>query len=106
MEKKDAVAIVASTAGEEAPVPVQAPVGWNLYEPGDYVPPKNPYDSNIVDEELEITRVCSPSLVLLPFPSSFVRSSVLRVQILSSQSSCVRSCVSMNPSIHSILFYL
>jgi hypothetical protein len=84
MEKKDSVAIVASkAAGEEAPVPIQAPVeasvaaavpvqapvpvrvpvpAWNPYEePPEYVPPENPFDPNIVDNEPEVTRVWSPS---------------------------------------------
>ena len=78
MEKKDSVAIVASkAAGEEAPVPVQAPAptaeaaavpvpvrvpAWNPYEePPEYVPPENPFDPNIVDDEEEVTRVWSPS---------------------------------------------
>ena len=80
--EKDSVAIVASkAAGEEAPVPVpvqgpapaaeaaavpvQAPVpvpAWNPYEePPEYVPPENPFDPNIVDDEEEVTRVWSPS---------------------------------------------
>ena len=92
MEKKDSVAIVASkAAGEEAPVPIQAPVpvpvqapapaaeaaavpvqapgpvrvpvpAWHPYEePPEYVPPENPFDPNIVDDEEEVTRVWSPS---------------------------------------------
>ena len=58
MEKKDSVAIVASkAAGEEAPVPA-----WSPYEePPKYVPPENPFDPNIVDDEEEVTRVWSPS---------------------------------------------
>ena len=84
------MAIVASkAAGEEAPVPIQAPVpvpvqapaptaeaaavpvqgpvpvrvpAWNPYEePPEYVPPENPFDPNIVDDEDEVTRVWSPS---------------------------------------------
>ena len=69
--EKDSVAIVASkAAGEEAPiavpvqaVPVRVPVpAWNPYEePPEYVPPENPFDPNIVDNEPEVTRVWSPS---------------------------------------------
>ena len=88
--EKDSVAIVASkAAGEEAPVPIQAPVpvpvqapapaaeaaavpvqapvpvrvpAWNPYEePSKYVPPENPFDPNIIDTEPEVTRVWSPS---------------------------------------------
>lgn len=78
MEKKDAKAIVdPKTAGEEAPVPVQAPVeapvaavrtvhpgvlvregGWDPDESEEeYVPPANPYDTSIVDNAAEVTRV-------------------------------------------------
>ena len=54
-------------AAEAAAVPVQAPVpvrvpAWNPYEePPEYVPPENPFDPNIVDDEEEVTRVWSPS---------------------------------------------
>ena len=82
MKKKDAVAIIASkAAGEEAPLPIQAPApaaeaaavpvqapvpvrvpAWNPYEePPEYVPPENLFDPNIVDNEPEETRVWSPS---------------------------------------------
>ena len=79
-----------NAADEEAPVLVQAnveepaaavpvhadavqvriPEGWNPYDsPEEYVPPENPYDTNIVDPE-EVTTVCSPSPVLHSFASS------------------------------------
>ena len=90
MVKKHALAIVAfKAAGEEAPVPIQAPVpvpvpvqapapaaeaaavpvqapipvpAWHPYEePPEYVPPENPFDPNIVDDEEAVTRVWSPS---------------------------------------------
>ena len=80
MEKKNAkpivgasaaapvLAIVASNAaGEEAPVAVQAPVGWDPYKPVQYVPPENPYDTSIIDDEPEVTRVCSLPLFLSHF---------------------------------------
>ena len=81
MEKKEAKAIVdPKTAGEESPVPVQAPIeapvavvrpvhsgvlvregGWDPYESEEeYVPPANPYETSIVDKADEVTRVFSP----------------------------------------------
>ena len=80
-------------AGASAAAPVQAPVFWDPYEPVEYVAPENPYDTSIVDDEPEVTRVCSPSLVLIPFQSSCVRSSVIRVRLFSFPSSYVRSSV-------------
>jgi hypothetical protein len=55
-----------------------------------YVAPENPYDTSIIDDEPEVT-LCS--LVLIPFQSFCVRSSVIRVRLFLVQSFCVRSCV-------------
>jgi hypothetical protein len=55
-----------------------------------YVTPENPYDTSIVDDEPEVTLY---SLVLIPFQSFCVRSSVIRVGLFLVQSFCVRSCV-------------
>jgi hypothetical protein len=79
-----------------APVqaPVQAPVDWDLYEdpyePVSYVAPANPYDTSIVDDYPEVT-LCS--LVLIPFQSFCVRSSVIRVRLFLVQSFYDRSSV-------------
>ena len=54
-------------AGASAAAPVQAPIGWDPYKPMEYVAPENPYDTSIADDEQEVTRVCSPFLVLIPF---------------------------------------
>jgi len=43
-----------------------------------YVAPENPYDTNIVDDEPEVT-LCS--LVLIPFQFFCVRYSVIRVRL-------------------------
>jgi hypothetical protein len=76
------VAVGASAAGASAAAtvqaPVQAPIAWDPYEPVPYVAPENPYDTNIVDDEPEVT-LCS--LVLIPFQSFCVRSSVIRVRL-------------------------
>jgi hypothetical protein len=77
-------------AGASAAAPVQAPVAWDPYEPVSYVAPENPYDTNIVDDEPEVT-LCS--LVLIPFQSFCVRSSIIRVRLFLVQSFCVRSCI-------------
>ena len=79
--------------GASVAAPVQAPFGWDPYEQAPYVAPENPYDTSIIDEEPEVKRVSSPSLVLIPFQSSRVRSSVIRVRLFSFQFSCVRSSV-------------
>ena len=76
--------------GTSAAAPVQAPVHWDPYKPVQYDAPKNPYDTSIVDDEPEVT-LCS--LVLIPFQSFCVRSSVIRVRLFLVQSFCVRSCV-------------
>jgi hypothetical protein len=76
----------ASAAGAmaAAPVqaPVQAPVDWDLYEdpyePVPYVASVNPYDTSIIDNYPEVT-LCS--LVLMPFQSFCVRSTVIRVRL-------------------------
>jgi hypothetical protein len=72
----------AAAAGAMAAAPVQAPVDWDLYEdpyePVSYVAPANPYDTSIVDEYPEVT-LCS--LVLMPFQSFCVRSSVITVRL-------------------------
>jgi hypothetical protein len=77
-------------AGASAAAPIQAPVAWDPYEPVSYVAPENPYDTSIIDDEPEVT-LCS--LVLIPFQSFCVRSSVIRVCLFLVQSFCVRSCV-------------
>jgi hypothetical protein len=68
--------------GASAAAPVQAPVDWDQYEdpykPVPYVAPENPYDTSIVNDEPEVT-LCS--LVLIPFQSFYVRSSVIRVRL-------------------------
>ena len=84
------VADGASAAGASAAAHVQAPVAWDPYEPVPYVAPENPYDTSIIDDEPEVT-LCS--LVLIPFQSFCVRSSVIRVRLFLVQSFCVRSCV-------------
>jgi hypothetical protein len=82
----------AAGASATAPVqaPVQAPVDWDQYEdpyePVLYVAPENPYDTSIVDDEPKVT-LCS--LVLIPFQSFCVRSSVIRVHLFLVQSFCV-----------------
>ena len=92
MEKNEMPIVGASdvAAGASAAAPVQAPVAWDPYEPVSYVAPENPYDTSIVDDEPEVT-LCS--LVLIPFQSFCVRSSVIRVRLFLVQSFCVRSCV-------------
>ena len=55
-----------------------------------YVAPANPYDTSIVDDYLEVT-LCS--LVLMPFQSFCVRSSVIRVRLFLVQSFYDRSSV-------------
>jgi hypothetical protein len=55
-----------------------------------YVAPENPYDTSIVDDEPKVT-LCS--LVLIPFQSFYVRSSVIRVRLFLVESFCVRSCI-------------
>jgi hypothetical protein len=72
------VAAGASAADASAAAPVQAPVAWDPYEPVPYVTPENPYDTNIVDDEPEVT-LCS--LVLISFQSFCVRSSIIRVRL-------------------------
>jgi hypothetical protein len=84
------IAAGASAAGASAAAPVQAPVAWDPYEPVPYVAPENPYDTSIVDDEPEVT-LCS--LVLIPFQSFCVRSSVIRFRLFLVQSFCVRSCI-------------
>jgi hypothetical protein len=88
----------ASAAGAMAAAPVQAPVqvpvDWDLYEdpyePVSYVTPANPYDTSIVDDYPEVT-LCS--LVLVPFQSFCVRSSVIRVRLFLVQSFYDRSSI-------------
>ena len=77
-------------AGASAAATVQSPVAWDPYEPVQYDAPENPYDTSIIDDEPEVT-LCS--LVLIPFQSFCVRSSVIRVRLFLVQSICVRSCV-------------
>jgi hypothetical protein len=84
------IAAGASAAGAWAAAPVQAPIAWDPYESVSYVAPENPYDTSIVDDEPEVT-LCS--LVLIPFQSFCVRSSVIRVRLFLVQSFYVRSCV-------------
>jgi hypothetical protein len=73
-----------AAAPVQAPVqaPIQAPIDWDLYEdpyePVPYVTPANPYDTSIVDDYPEVT-LCS--LVLKPFQSFCVRSSVIRIRL-------------------------
>ena len=55
-----------------------------------YVAPANPYDTSIVDDYPEVT-LCS--LVLMPFQSFCVRSSVIRVRLFLVQSFYDRSSV-------------
>jgi hypothetical protein len=43
-----------------------------------YIAPENPYDTSIVNDEPKVT-LCS--LVLIPFQSFCVRSSVIRVRL-------------------------
>ena len=76
--------------GASAAAPVQAPFGWDPYEQAPYVAPENPYDTSIVDDEPEVT-LCS--LVLIPFQSFCVRSSVIRVRLFLVQSFYDRSSV-------------
>jgi hypothetical protein len=80
MEKNEMPIVSASNvaAGASAAAPVQAPVAWDPYEPVLYVVPENPYDTSIVDDEPEVT-LCS--LVLIPFQSFCVRSSIIRVRL-------------------------
>jgi hypothetical protein len=84
------VAAGASVAGASAAAPVQTPVAWDPYEPVSYVAPENPYDTRIINDEPEVT-LCS--LVLIPFQSFCVRSSVIRIPLFLVQYFCVRSCV-------------
>jgi hypothetical protein len=70
------VAAGASAADASATAPVQAPVAWDPYEPVSYIAPENPYDTSIIDDKPEVT-LCS--LVLIPFQSFCVRSSIIRV---------------------------
>jgi hypothetical protein len=90
MEKNEMPIVGASAAGASAAATVQAPVAWDPYEPVQYVAPENPYDTSIVNDEPELT-LCS--LVLIPFQSFCVRSSVIRVRLFLVQSICVRSSV-------------
>jgi hypothetical protein len=85
-----ASAVGASAVGASAAAPVQAPVAWDPYEPVQYVTSENPYDTSIVDDEPEVS-FCS--LVLIPFRSFCVISSVIRVRLFLVQSFCVRSCI-------------
>ena len=61
-------------AEEEPPAGEEAPAGHKqithflgTYDPDKYIAPLNPYDTGIDDLWSEVTRVCSPPLVLLPF---------------------------------------
>ena len=55
-------------AGEEAPASHKEITHLlGTYDPDKYITPLNPYDTGIDDPWSEVTRVCSPPLVLLPF---------------------------------------
>jgi hypothetical protein len=70
----------AKLSSTKTAAPVQAPIDWDQYEDPyelvPYVTLENPYDTSIIDNKPEVTLF---SLLLIPFQSFGVRSSVIMV---------------------------